>query len=567
MSTTTDSISVQAAKEHPIPEYAPGQVLGGKYEVVSKVGEGLLGAVYKVKHRSTQAVLALKILRPGLVAPGVDVDTFNHLLQGTKKLTHPGVVHAHDASEHEGTLFFTMDLVEGKTVRDLMDEYKQKGQDVSDRDLRDILVGTLDVLQESHKVMLHRDLKPENIFVLPKPEGGHTVRLADFSIAQLISPTIFSDAALNREGAFYMAPEMSEFRDKAEANADLYSIGAIFYELLLGSPPSGQYQLPSALRPDINRRVDDIIEIALAPNPQDRFQSAADMLAAVNQAFSDLHGGSTASLARTLALLAVLAVVLGGAAVYFRSQKPTADELMQARIDTRDALRAEVKAANSNPEPAPPVADGSRDEMIWIPGGTYVAGRFTGFDELGLAGERRQAVTDVKGFWIDAKEAHYRPSEVTDEDTDEQRAEKEARNQFAHEPIRDVTWPEAKGECERLGRRLCSEDEWEKACKGPENWLYTYGDKFDDQKCPRSGYFPPPYLVTQFPLCTSYAKVWGLGGGLMEWTSTMQGSNYIVKGGAIGNAAAEEKGTRCGARSDRAENFSQQHIGFRCCAD
>ncbi len=570
MSTTTDSISVQAAKEHPIPQYAVGQVLGGKYEVIAKIGEGLLGAVYKVKHRTTQAVLALKILRPQLVAPGVDVDTFNHLLQGTKQLKHPGVVHAHDAGEHEGTLFFTMDLVEGKTVRDLMDEYKQKGQDVSDRDLRDILVGTLDVLQEAHKVMLHRDLKPENIFLLPKPQGGHTVRLADFSIAQLISPTIFSDAGLNREGAFYMAPEMSEFRDKAEANADLYSLGAIFYELLLGTPPAGQYELPSALRPDINRKVDDIIEIALAPNPQDRFQNADDMLAAVNQAFSDLHGGSTASLARTLALLAVLAIVLGAAAVYFRSQKPTADELNQARIDMRDALREQVKSANANPQPAPAVAEGSRDGMTWIPGGTYIAGRFASFYELGLGGEggeRDQAVIEVKGFWIDTKEAHYRPSEPSEGDSEEQAAEKAARNQFAYEPIRDVTWAEAKGECERQGHRLCTEDEWEKACKGPENWLYTYGDTFEDQKCPRSGYFPPPYKVNQFPLCTSHAGVWGLSGGLMEWTSTVQGNNYVVKGGAIGNAAAELKGTRCAGRSDRAENFSQQHLGFRCCAD
>jgi serine/threonine protein kinase len=564
MSTTTDSISVQAAREHPIPEYVAGQILGGKYEVIAKIGEGLLGTVYKVKHRSTQAVLALKILRPRLVAPGVDVDTFNHLLQGTKRLTHPGVVHAHDAGDHEGTLFFTMDLVEGKTVRDLMDEYKQKGEDVSDRDLHDILVGTLDVLQEAHKVTLHRDLKPENIFLVPKPEGGHTVRLADFSIAMLISPTIFSDSALNRDGAFYMAPEMSEFRDKAEANADLYSLGAIFYELLLGTPPAGQYELPSAIRPDINRRVDDIIEIALAPNPQDRFQSAADMLAAVNQAFSDLHGGSTASLARTLLLLAVLAVVLGIAAVYFRSQKPTEGELYQATLDARDALRTQVASGNASPEPAPAITDGSRDGMVWISGGTYISGGQPPNTKLDLVGERAPAVTKVEGFWIEAKEPHYRPADILDTDTDAQKAEKEKQNQFAFQPIGNVTWTEATEECARRARRLCTEDEWEKACKGSENWHYTYGDKYDDQRCPPSGFFPPPYTVNQFPLCMSADQVWGLGGGLMEWTSSVQGTNYVVKGGA---RTDDEKGTRCAGRADRAANYFEKHIGFRCCAD
>ncbi len=559
MSTTTDSINVQAAKEHPLPAFSPGTVLGGKFEVQEKLGEGLLGAVYKVKKRDGGAVLALKILRPSLLAEGVDLEGFSHHLQMVKRLKHPGVVQAHEAGEHEGTLFFTMDFVPGRTVRGLIDESKSQGNDVSDADMQQILVGVLEVLAYAHKGTLHRDLKPENIHLVPNGDG-YKVMISDFGIAQLISPTVFGDATLNRQGAFYMAPEMSEFRDKAEPNSDLYGVGAIFYELLVGTPPYGSFELPSAIRPDINHRVDDIIEIAMAPNPQDRFQSASDMLAAVTQAFSDLHGGGGPNITRILALLAALAVVAAIASVYFRSQKETPEEIFATKLAHRDALRAEVKAANT----ASPAPEAKHPNMTWVPGGTYIAGAYAGLEDLGLAGERRETITEVKGFWIDTKENHFPKEVVADGDTPEQIAEKEARNQYALEPVRDITWAEAKTACERDGKRLCTEDEWEKACKGPENYDYVYGDEFNDQKCPASGYLPPPYRVNQFPLCESGYGVWGLGGGLMEWTSTAKGTNYIIKGGAIGN---EDKGTRCAGRADRAPNFTQSHIGFRCCAD
>ncbi|MCO4771831.1 MAG: SUMF1/EgtB/PvdO family nonheme iron enzyme, partial [Deltaproteobacteria bacterium] len=561
MSTTTDSISIQAAKEHPLPEYSPGTVLGGKYEVEERLGEGLLGAVYKVKAREGGKVFACKVLRKSLLAEGVDLEGFKHHLQATKGLNHPGVVAVHDAGEHEGMLFFTMDYVPGKTVRELIDEYKARGEDVPDHEMQKILEGVLEVLAHAHRVTLHRDLKPENIHLVGSGDSLK-VKVSDFSIAQLISPTVFGDATLNRQGAFYMAPEMSEFRDKAEPNSDLYGVAAIFYELLIGYPPFGSFELPSAIRPDINSRVDDIIEIAMAPNPQDRFQSANDMLAAVSQAFSDLHGGGGPSSTRTLILLAVLAVVMGLASVYFRSQKETPEEILATKIAHRDQVRAQVKQANGALEKAPS-SDAKYDGMTWVAGGSYVAGAWTGLEDKGLTGERRETITEVKGFWIDTKEAHFEKAEAAEGDTPEQVAEKEARNQYALEPIRDITWTEANAECENGGKRLCTEDEWEKACKGPENFDYTFGDDFNDQKCPPSGYFPPPYRVNQFPLCESGYGVWGLGGGLLEWTATAKGTGKLIKGGAVGN---EEKGTRCAGRADRAANFTQAHIGFRCCA-
>ena len=88
---------------------------------------------------------------------------------------------------------------------------------------------------------------------------------------------------------------------------------------------------------------------------------------------------------------------------------------------------------------------------------------------------------------------------------------------------------------------------------------------YDGGKCASSGFFAP-YKVSQFSECVSGFGVEGLSGGLIEWTSTRTktGKGYVVKGGAVGN---EEKGTRCANRSDQRENFSQKHVGLRCCAD
>jgi serine/threonine protein kinase len=577
MTTATDSISIQAAKEHPLPQFTPGQQIAGVYEVIEKFDEGMLGAVYKVKHRKSGEVVALKMLRPQLLVQGMTVDRFNHELQLLRQARHPGLVALLDSGEHDGVMFFTMEFIDGKSLRQIINEYRAKGADMPRREMLDILTGLLKVLDEIHPANLHRNLKPENILVRTRkgPDGKpiREVILTDQAISKVVS---LAESSLDREGAWYLAPEMSEFRDKATPSSDLYSVGAIFYEMLTGSAPVGRYELPSEiLEHEVSEMVDDLVEIALAPNPQDRFQTAEDMLAAVLETFSDLYGSSQTTAKRVLILMAALAVLVSVWVVQYKATQKSPEELEAEEMERRALVLQDVSTKQDTSAPPAP-SDARYQDMVWIPGGPYVAGRWRAYDDGGLAGERIEIEpsVDVKGFWIDKYELHAGkklppvvevpegeeqppvPQEVLDEIA-------AWNDQWAFSVDNDRTWTDARGLCEQLDKRLCTEDEWEKACKGPDNWSYTYGDKYIDGTCPDSGYIPK-YKAKAHPACKSGYGVHNMGGGVAEWTSSKYLDNYIVKPGPVGG---DEQSTRCAGRFDRSASFAQIHVGIRCCAD
>ncbi|HCP46661.1 MAG TPA: hypothetical protein DIU15_11490 [Deltaproteobacteria bacterium] len=590
---TTTSISVQAAQDHPLPDHAPGDRIGGHYEVIEKLGDGMLGAVYKVKHEATGEVVALKLIRPQLVAEDIDINRFNHELQIAKGFDHPGIVKLLDSGEADGTLYLTSELIEGESLRDLITKYRSRGEDLPLDEVHEILDEVLEALKHAHGTTIHRDLKPENILLYDVPDKDgqlmRKVKVSDFAIANVVSPTIFATSYLNRENAFYLAPEMSEFRDKTAPNSDLYSVGAILYEMLLGYPPTGVYEMPSDIRSgEVPNSIDDFVEIALAPNPQDRFQRCEDMQSALEQAFSEVYLVSETNMRRTLLLLLLLAAALMAAGVYFQQSKPTPEEILASDYRHRDAMRERIKMENGQPEKAPAIDPNNPDHakyagMQYVPAGQFIRGKFRFASEELTAmqgkGELDEQVVQVDGFWIDQYEMHYAPKEVLEEDSEALSEEKTRWNEnTAYGPVREVTWTEAKAECERLSKRLCTEDEWEKACKGPSNSIYAYGDDpaitvYNPQGseitsegiCLESG-FKRGDKVNSLPACKSAYGVSGMSGGVAEWTSTQtpDGKNYIVKPGPRGGDALN---TRCSGRNDRPPTFSQIHVGARCCAD
>jgi len=612
-------------------------------------------------------------MRPKLVADDLDVNHFNHEIQLAKQFDHPCIARVFDSGEHEGTLYYTMELVEGgESLRHLLDRYKSRSEDLPIEEVHDILDGTIEALKHAHGVCIHRNLKPENILLYDvKDAEGHLIRkvkVTDFAIANIVSPTIFATSYLNREGAFYLAPEMNEFRDKAGENSDLYSLGAILYEMLLGAPPIGRYEMPSDIRSgELTTGIDDLIEIALAPNPQDRFQSAEDMQNAMEQAFSDVYASGENNWQRTAILLAILAL-LSIVAIYTSiEQRETLAEVYAADQVHRSSLLSQIAADNGTLPPAPTSDDAKYKDMAWVPGGFFIRGKFfyrsasmlANKDEdisiskkmrrslvkvwedrgsnadssdvaLGYAqdkatsqcvsecegadrtaciaacdtslpesaveaakaellgeislekiseilleaevsnfllsgkSELNESLVNVPGFFIDKHELHYQPKTATEDASEEDLEKVEHWNStIAGEPIQNITWTEAQNECKRAGKRLCAEIEWEKACKGPANASFSYGDLYQAGACLPSG-FTAGDKVDANASCTNEWGALGMSGGVREWTSTVQGSNYVVKPGTIGHDAV---GTRCAGRDDRNSSFSQVHIGARCCAD
>lgn len=531
-----------------LPKYPPGEVIGGKYVVIKLMGEGLLGAVYQVTEMKTKEKIALKILRPNLVAEEIDLNRFTRELNLAKQLKHPGIVDYHEIGEHEGLKFFTMELVQGVSLRDKMREYEKSGQDFSPQEMYAFLIQVLEILRYAHRVTLHRNLKPENILVVTeKGRDGKPrmrIKVSDFAIAHVISPTIFASSFVRREEAYYLAPELNRFQDKAGPESDIYSVSAIFYEMLTGKPPQGRYELPSEVNSNLSKRLDTLVEIGLAPNPADRFQTAEDMINTVKLTFADLYGGTGGTVYRVLAVLAIL--MLAGAAVgtyFLLDEPPNAEEIAAMNAVHMKAVLAGVNADNT-PMGAAEVAvkQSMHPDMAYVPAGYYLKGRWD-FDQNAGASELVEIKRYVQAYWIDKHESP---------------------NKAGVEPVAMITWNEAMNLCKGEGKALCSEDQWEKACKGPEMWVYAYGDEFNEAACPSSGYSSKnPYKTGQFEACKSAYGLYDVSGGAWEWTFTKKDGRKITKGGYA--PGQEFNGTRCAARKDEKHTFAHQNLSFRCC--
>jgi formylglycine-generating enzyme required for sulfatase activity len=129
-------------------------------------------------------------------------------------------------------------------------------------------------------------------------------------------------------------------------------------------------------------------------------------------------------------------------------------------------------------------------------------------------------------------------------------------------PMFGTPYPKAKELCRAAGKRLCTADEWERACKGPRSTIYSYGDTFDEDFCGLG--LEDPYPSGTKESCKSEWGVFDLSGNFREWTSSLRRNRPLVKGGL---KSAPEKGTRCAMAADESMEFTDKSITFRCCRD
>lgn len=207
--------------------YAAGDVLAGRYEVLACLGAGAMGEVYRVRDRQLDEVVALKRLT--LPRGGDAADRFLREVKLGRRVTHRNVARTHDVGDHEGNLFLTMELVEGPTLEDVLEQRGGKlGVDEASALCRQVLEG----LAAAHDAgIVHRDLKPANVLV----EGERAV-LTDFGIARAAAEPALTRGQQLVGTPIYMAPEQVTGRP-VDHRADLYAFGVMLFELLTGQWP------------------------------------------------------------------------------------------------------------------------------------------------------------------------------------------------------------------------------------------------------------------------------------------------------------------------------------------
>jgi predicted Ser/Thr protein kinase len=284
-----------------------------RYQARELLGRGGMSEVYRGFDAQLGRPVAIKRLRPDLAMNAVFRARFRREAQAAGQLSHPAIVAVYDTGEDReadgrSTPFIVMELVDGRSLRDVL---HQQGRLSPERAL-ELTAGVLDALACSHTAgIIHRDIKPGNVMMT----GARTVKVADFGIARAVSD---SSGTATMAGtvigtAQYLSPEQGR-GESADVRSDLYSVGCMFYELLVGEPPfSGDTMVsivfqhisepataPSVVNPDISPDIDAIVLKALAKDPDDRYQSAAEMKADVESVLSGHPPAATALLSTAM---------------------------------------------------------------------------------------------------------------------------------------------------------------------------------------------------------------------------------------------------------------------------
>ncbi|HEX5004224.1 MAG TPA: protein kinase [Gemmatimonadales bacterium] len=269
------------------------QALSGRYRLVRQLGQGGMAVVYLADDLKHHRQVAVKLLRQELAA-SVGTERFEREISLAAGLQHPHILPLIDsgaiATELGTLLYYIMPFVEGESLRSRLDKDAQLPVEVALDLAREILAG----LEHAHALgIVHRDIKPANILL----SGGHAL-IADFGVALPLAQD--SEARITETGlavgtAAYMSPEQAAGERNADQRSDLYSVGCVLYEMLIGEPPfyarTAQAMLAKRLTeatPSMHRlretvpvELDQVLARALAKYPADRFASAAEFRAAL----------------------------------------------------------------------------------------------------------------------------------------------------------------------------------------------------------------------------------------------------------------------------------------------
>jgi len=313
-----------------------GMRLGKRYEIVQMLGEGGMGAVYKAWDLELDRLVALKVIRPELAVHEQVLQRFKQELILARKITQKNVIRIFDLGEADGVKFITMEFIEGKDLTALI---KEKGR-LTFEECADVIYQTCTALDAAHSEgVVHRDLKPQNIMV----EKTGRIIVMDFGIAR----TMEQGHGMTQTGAVigtpdYMSPEQV-MGEHVDARSDLFTLGIIFYQLLLGQLPykadtmqgamfkrtREKPKLPVEVDPAVPALLSDITAKCMQMDPAQRYQAALE----IQRDIDAWRGGSKTRIdlpveklpepakpprsRATMAIVAAAAIVLVGGGIFF----------------------------------------------------------------------------------------------------------------------------------------------------------------------------------------------------------------------------------------------------------
>ena len=536
--------------------------LGDSYAVEKPLGAGGFAVVYLVRDLSLKRNLAVKVLSPDLITSKTVLERFRREAETVAQLSHPNIVPLHFIGQKDDLLYLAMACIDGGSVADRLDKIGP----LPIADVRRIVSEVASALAHAHKRgVIHRDIKPQN--VLTDSESGRSL-VTDFGIART------ADSSLTATGMFvgtpaYLAPEQVT-GEPSDHRADIYALGVMAYELLAGQAPfigatptavlmkrlAGPPEPITSVRKDTPEELAAVIDTCLASDPEQRFQSATDIVAVL--------GGD---LTRTPTLS-------GGRTVKRPPKKKSPVALIAGVAAVAAAVAAFIIIARGNKSTSSAAVSTADSSMVTIAGGAYTIG-FAGNKN---ASPRHQV--PLPAFLLDK-------TEVTEGAYADYVREKKAVAPWTGAgpspqlPVARVSWSEAARYCEwrhPAGGRLPSEEEWEAAARGTASRTYPWGNTFDKSRANTavqgsSG----PIAVGSYPAGATPEGVQDMIGNVWEWTSSPM-SAYpgapampdsmsqfrVIRGGAYNTGESIATGWFRGYNRPSTNPEDLKYTGFRC---
>jgi len=542
-------------------------IVGSKYQILCRIGGGGMAQVFLARHRFHGGLFAIKVLAEYLAGDPNIVSRFEHEARMAASLAnHPNIVPIFDIGEGDGVHYLVMQFVPGE---DLASYLRRQGPIALAATANVIAQATEALSCAEARHIVHRDLKPANMLL---DESGR-IKILDFGISRIAD---LSDG-LTRPGEsvgtpYYMSPEQVR-GEPCDIRSDLYALGVVFFELLTGHRPFENESAPAvqiahlttpppsllAYQPSLPPACDAIVQKLLAKRPEERYQNTAELLETLvsygaSAGPGDLRPSINAGLHEAIVRAQQVPLERQPSSATPSSSPSISDTPTMPRTATNGPSSPTPASIASAPADAPETPQSSRRTVLtvalsstvlvligvlavlWLRHPKPVAAPATNATAAALPPAYSEAhgrmllvaagsfifgsqadgrnIT-LPGFYIDATEVSNAEYRAFCEATGHTPPPSQDYTAHPDYPVGDVSWQDAVAYAAWAGKRLPTEEEWEKAARGNDGRTYPWGN------APWTGDVPSALQpVTANPLRRSPSGAYNMAGNVWEWTAT-----------------------------------------------